>query len=297
MPRGSPFTELCRQTAALAAPIVADLHLHTTASDGDATPEQLVSYAVLAKIPSIAITDHDTTAGVARAQEAARTYPHGRISIVPGVEISAEFDGREIHILGLFLDPDDSVLRKLLEPVQTSRRDRFRGYILAIPELAPAAETGLAKAVESGTSSPGRRHVAGLLVRTGIATSISEAFRKFLIPRESAVPGKRLVPVADAIAAIHTAGGIASFAHPGPDVDEPALYRLREVGLDAVEANFPAASASHSRFLHGTARRLGLRITGGSDFHGRTAVGREIGCRGVSAAEWAELREITARTG
>lgn len=292
MPRGSPFTDLCRQTAALTGVVAADLHAHTTASDGDATPGQLVAFAARAGVKWVAVTDHDTTAGVADAVAAAESYPHGRVGVVPGVEVSAEFDGREIHILGLFVDPVDPALTQTLDAVCASRRERFLAFVRAIPELAAAADNGLAAAVLGGTASPGRRHVAGLLVRTGVAPNRAEAFRRFLGPVLPTVPPKSLVPVADAVARIRAAGGIASLAHPGPDADEAMLTRLRDVGLQAVEAKFPAASVAVSKELRRLARHLGLAVTGGSDFHGSDLPGRVVGCRGLTAGEFTTLSEL-----
>ena len=297
MPRGSPFTRMCQQMAALTGVVAADLHAHTTASDGDATPGQLVAFAVRAGVRWVAVTDHDTTAGVAEAQAAASQYAGGRVGVVPGVEVSAAFEGREVHLLGLFVRPADPDLTRALAAVVAGRRERFRAFVKAIPELAEAAATGLAAAVEAGTASPGRRHVANLLVRTGVATNRADAFRRFLIPKQSCVPPKPLVPVADAVERIRAAGGIASLAHPGPDVDEAYLARLRALGMQAVEARFPSAAEGFAQELRATAKRLGLAVTGGSDFHGHDVPGRAVGCRGLHAAEWDALRELAGRAG
>src|SRR5690349_11575341 len=103
MPRGQPFTALCQLAARLGQPRAADLHVHTTASDGDYTPPQVVMFARQARLAAVAVTDHDTLAGVAEAIEAAR----GAVEVIPGVEMSAEFAGREVHVLGYFVRPDD----------------------------------------------------------------------------------------------------------------------------------------------------------------------------------------------
>lgn len=297
MPRGSPFTRMCQQMAALTGVVTADLHAHTTASDGDATPGQLVAFAVRAGVKWIAVTDHDTIGGVAEAQTAVSQYAHGRVGVVPGVEVSAEFEGREVHVLGLFVRPTDPELMRVLDTVVIGRRERFRAFVKAIPELAEAADTGLATVIEAGTASPGRRHVANLLVRTRVATSRSDAFRRFLIPKQACVPPKPLIPVAGAVERIRAAGGIASLAHPAPDVDEAYLARLRAIGLQAVEARFPSAAEGFAQELRATARRLGLAVTGGSDFHGNDVPGRAVGCRGLHLAEWAALSELAGHVG
>ena len=288
MPRGQPFTLMCQQLATLSRGPAADLHAHTTASDGDFSPEQLVLAARSAGIRVVAVTDHDTTAGVGPARAAAAALPRpGRPEVVCGVEISAEFEGREVHLLGLLVRPDDPALTAALADVCASRRDRFRDYVAHLPALRGAAAAGLDRLTEEATASPGRRHVAGLLVRVGAAKSPGEAFRAFLAPVAAGVRPKRLIPVGHAIRLVRGAGGVAALAHPPADCDEAVLGRLRDLGMRAVEANHPAHGYEHRDRLHRWAARLDLAVTGGSDTHGP---GRAVGTAGVTAAEWDELR-------
>ena len=115
MPRGDPFTQFCRQMASTDRTVVADLHLHSTASDGDYTPSHVVALASVGKLKAIALTDHDTCAGIAIARDAALQFPESRRpEIIAGVEVSSEFEGREVHILGLFVDPDHEPLKSAL---------------------------------------------------------------------------------------------------------------------------------------------------------------------------------------
>ena len=285
MPRGCPFTELCRHAARLAQPVAADLHAHTRASDGDATPEQLVAYARAARLKSLAVTDHDTTAGIADAVAASRGTG---LEIVPGVEVSVEFRGREIHVLGLAIDLGSVELERTLAPVIAGRRQRFREYVAAIPELAPAREAGLDRLVEAGTASPGRRHVATLLVQTGVAASRGEVFRRHLAAVAGRVAAKPLVPLRAAIDAIRGAGGVAVLAHPPPEFGECELRELADAGLDGLETRFPSAGVGRRAELAALAQRFGLLESGGSDFHGLDGE-RKIGSHGLSAEGWRDL--------
>lgn len=211
MPRRQPFTALCQQAASLAKPSRADLHVHTIASDGEYTPSQVVHLAREAKLAAVAITDHDTFAGIAEAQAAADS----RIEVIPGVEITAEFDGREVHLLGYFARTDHPELNAALAKVCASRRQRFEEYAA---QLALPADR--VKLVADSTPSLGRRHVARLLISCGRAKSTDEAFRRHLNPLRGSVAPKVRIPLEDAIALLHAAGGRTSLAHPPEAFDE-----------------------------------------------------------------------------
>ncbi|MEO2088974.1 MAG: PHP domain-containing protein, partial [Gemmataceae bacterium] len=147
MPRGDPFTALCRQSARLARPVVADLHLHTTASDGEFTPSQVVAFARRARLDAIAVTDHDTFAGVNAAIEAA-----DGVRVIPGVELTADWHGREVHVLGYFPGglPRDSGQRGIesrLADLCHLRRERFRDFVRLIREAGHPLDDGLVAAV------------------------------------------------------------------------------------------------------------------------------------------------------
>ena len=292
MPRGQPFTALCQTTAKLARPVVADLHSHTTASDGDYTPSQLVAFARQARLVAIAVTDHDTIAGVAVATAAAQELGPTAPEVISGVELSAEFEGNEVHLLGLFVRTDDEEFNLELTAIQESRRQRFRAYMTAIADMGQPIDPGLIAATEARSVSLGRRHVAGLLVRTGIAHSWQDAWRRFMAPITPTVPRKRLVPMQSAVELIRGAGGIASLAHPPESFEVASFTRLADMGMQGMEVRFPAASVSRTLALIAIAKQLGLRITGGSDCHGGQDTNRSVGSRGVSEAELDCLREV-----
>lgn len=288
MPRGQPFTALCQLAARLSEPRVADLHVHTTASDGDYTPSQVVALARQARLKAVAITDHDTLAGIGPAVEAAGSA----LEVIPGVELSAEFGGREVHILGYFVRPDDRRLTEHLGSVCDRRRERFRAFIERLTATGIVFPDGLAELEAQRSTSLGRRHLAGLLVRTGAARSRYGAFQRFLLPITPDVPANHLTPAAEVVRLVRDAGGVCSLAHP-PEADEEALLTgLRGLGLLAVEAVFPAASATRTERLRRLARKLGLAVTGGSDCHGPEVAGRAVGARGVSCAELDALRHL-----
>ncbi|VTU01903.1 php domain protein : Uncharacterized protein OS=Chlorobium tepidum (strain ATCC 49652 / DSM 12025 / TLS) GN=CT0328 PE=4 SV=1: PHP [Gemmataceae bacterium] len=285
MPRRSPFTNLARQLAALARPQRADLHTHTTASDGEFTPSQVAAHARQAGVAAVAVTDHDTLAGVAEAQAAAP-----ELDVIAGVEISTSFNGREFHLLGYFVRTDHAELNAALARVCERRRDRFREFVECIRgggRNIPADRVAL---VEQASESLGRRHVAQLLVACGAARHRTEAFQRFVGPVRNEVGPKVLLPVEEAIHLVHAAGGVASLAHPPADLDDDTFRTLAGYGLDALEAEYPWGRNSRTNALREAASRYGFAVSGGSDCHGPDPQHRMVGTHGISVEELAALR-------
>ena len=291
MARRSPFTALCQQMARLAQPRWADLHIHTTASDGAYTSSQVVALARQAGLCAVAVTDHDTLAGVAEAVACAQGGVGPVVEVVPGVEITTMLDGREFHLLGYFVRPDDSALTAALGRLCERRRDRFRDYIARLAERGYTIPPDRARLIEERSVSLGRRHVAGLLLDCGFAKTQNEAFHRFLGPLRAAVVPKEMLPIADAIGLVHDAGGVASLAHPPPDLTDDTFARLRACGLDAVEAEYAWRRSSPGNRLREMAARLGLAVTGGSDCHGPDPACRRIGTYAITADALEKLRE------
>jgi predicted metal-dependent phosphoesterase TrpH len=289
MPRRDPFTAFCQRAADLRSPRRADLHAHTTASDGELTPAELVGYAQRAKVLAVAVTDHDTVTGAARAVVSARGTG---VVVVPGVELSAAFRGREIHLLGFFVDTTNDELNTTLTRLCDRRRERFRDYLAKIGCRVP--ESAVTE-VEATTSSLGRRHVASLLLKTGAARTRADAFRRFLDPVRGSILPKELLPVEGAIDLVHRTGGLTSLAHPPGDYGVDELTDLKTVGLDAVECNYPAASNRQVDFLREACRTLGLFVTGGSDTHGTDCPGRRVGDCGIDPEDWDAFRAAAGR--
>lgn len=287
MPRRQPFTALCSQLAKLEYQRFADLHIHTTASDGEYTPSQVVALARQAGLKCAAITDHDTFAAIAEAQQTAAEF----IEIVAGVEISTEYAGRELHLLGYFIRLDHAELNARLAEVLVSRRERFRDYITHLSKRGVDLPPDRVKHVESITSSLGRRHVAALLVATGHAQNQTEAFHRVLGPLNRQVIPKKLVPIPEAIQLVKDAGGVASLAHP-PELLESDFQFLASCGLGAVEVDYPGNNKTGKAHLREMANRLGISVTGGSDCHGGHPTYRRIGSHGISQDELEHLRRV-----
>ncbi|HUR55980.1 MAG TPA: PHP domain-containing protein [Gemmataceae bacterium] len=295
MPRSSPFTQLWSRLAVLNGPRRADLHVHTTASDGEYTPSQVVLLARQAELAAVAITDHDTLASVEEARAFAQSLPKQDIEVVPGVEISTAFDGRELHLLGYFVRTDDSPLLTALAKVCEARRERFRDYLAKLADDGRAIPADRAKLVEVSTASLGRRHVAGLLVSCGIARTRDEAFGRFIHRLHGRVLPKQLLPIEEAIALVRAAGGVTSLAHPPAEMGDAEFRRLRDFGLDALESEYAWKRSSPAVRLREAAAQLGMLVTGGSDCHGPDPAHRRIGSDSITSEQFEKLRERAAR--
>lgn len=250
--------------------MLVDLHVHTTASDGTYTPYEVVEYAKARGLCAVGITDHDTVAGIREAQEAGGALG---VEVVPGVEINTEYKGFEVHILGYYINYADDSLLELLEHLRNMRFLRVRKMFQKL--IKHGLKLSFDDVVKDETTeSIGRPHLACAIVRAGYASSPSEAFSKFLV---RGTPGwvKRyeFSPV-QAIEAIETAKGVPVLAHPGLVGNDGLIRQLVPAGLKGLEAfhseHTPEATEHYEKF----AKKLGLLITGGSDFHGRTVEGR-----------------------
>lgn len=292
MPRGDPFTALCRLTASLSRRVAADLHLHTTASDGDYTSSQVVAFARVARLDAIAVTDHDTLAGVGAAIEAADGTG---VRVIPGIELTAEWDGQEVHLLGYFPNGMPTTRLDQLVELCTRRRERFRDFIRLIRESGTRLDDGLVTAVEQITASLGRRHVASLMMRSRIAPTRREAWQRYVGPLGVCVIPKLRMPFDEATEWVRANGGLSSLAHPSPDLSESTLAAMKSAGLGGVEVKFPAAGVGRRAELNRWAGVHGLIATGGSDCHGGEAVGRSVGAVGVTAEELRAVCEVPVR--
>jgi predicted metal-dependent phosphoesterase TrpH len=245
---------------------VIDLHTHTTASDGRCTPAELVARASAAGVTVLSVTDHDTVAACDAVTAACRT---AGIEFVQGIEVTAVRDQADVHVLGYFLDPSSASLLTFLSEQRAQRVDRVRRIILKLAGcgLRLDADAILQPALDEPSRSVGRPWVARALIAAGYVTSSNEAFNTWLsrgrpgfIPRDGAAPE-------GVIARIHEAGGIASIAHPGLLGFDSWIPRLAEAGLDAIEAYHTDHSAEDTARYLKMADRLGLAVSGGSDFH------------------------------
>ena len=245
---------------------VIDLHLHTTASDGRLDPAALVSLAARSGLRVIAVTDHDTVAGLADARRAA---DREHLRLVDGIEITAVESGRDVHVLGYFLNPSDRGLARFLEQQRATRVDRTREIGKRLCDLGYAIDVdGLLDAVACGGRSIGRPAIADALVASGHAIDRQDAFDRWLGEDGPAYVARKGPSLADVVAAIAAAGGIASLAHPGVLGIDAEIPAFASAGLQAIEACHRDHDAAAEARYRAMASSLGLAVSGGSDFHG-----------------------------
>ncbi|MCD9026555.1 PHP domain-containing protein [Cohnella silvisoli] len=266
----------------------ADLHTHTTASDGMFRPEVNVRLAKEAGLAAVAITDHDTVAGIPEALEAGQTYG---IVVVPGVEISTAADGKDIHVLGYGFATDDPVLLERLLSLRNIRNRRNVDILakLALLGMSVTQEELEAAAGKSSKSdgSVGRPHIAQVLVDKGYVTDIRAAFDRYLGEGKPAYANPSRISPAEAIRWIHDAGGTAIIAHPGLYDDDPLVLSLLDSAADGLEAFHSDHDPEMERRYEEWSVNRGKLVTGGSDFHGMkdgVAFHGALGNRSVEAS-------------
>jgi predicted metal-dependent phosphoesterase TrpH len=249
---------------------VIDLHSHSTASDGSDSPRQLVELAKRQGLTALALTDHDTVEGLAEARAAAE---EAGVRLVQGCELSCEVGAATMHLLVYFLGDGPGPLQDRLAGLQAARADRNRRIVAVLRDhgLDVTLEEILD---EAGGGSVGRPHVAGVLLRKGYVASIQEAFDVWLAKgRPAYLERERLLP-AEAIALAHASKAVAVLAHPtslgfDPSELERFVAGLAADGLDGMECEYGRYDRELRAGLRSVAGRLGLAVTGGSDYHGR----------------------------
>jgi predicted metal-dependent phosphoesterase TrpH len=287
MPARQPFTLLCQAASRPPHSGRADLHTHTTFSDGSYTPSEVVDLARRSGLAAVAITDHDTLGGI---PEACRAALGTSVQVIPGVEVTADLAGREIHLLGYYVRIDDLPLLTALQRLEMHRLTRFWEMAERLRRCGLSLDEGDLRAEASG-GAVGRRNLAAILVKGNQVGSIRDAFRRYLADDGKIALPKLRLPAEEAIRLVQNAGGVVSWAHPWEQGMRETLLALRAFGLQAVEAAYPAFKQSRVRELRSLAAELGLAITGGSDCHGPGQPRRAIGTCGLSAAELQALAQ------
>lgn len=274
-----------------AAPQFVDLQTHTTASDGALAPALVVDAARSAGLYAIAITDHDTVDGLPEAEEAGQRLG---VRIVPGVELSTHFGDDELHLLGLHLSDLES-MRSALAELREGRIERARRIVETL-NRSGVPVTMDAVLAEAADGAVGRPHVARAMVAGGWVRDFREAFDKWLGWNKPAYMAKAHFDVADGIALVHRAGGLAVWAHPGESATPARVGRLADVGLDGVEVLHPSHPPYLSQRLFETVEKAGLIPSGGSDWHGTLDGSRRLGGQLVPRA-WLDMQDarVTAR--
>jgi len=266
-----------------------DLHCHSTASDGECAPAEVARRAKQAGLTAIALTDHDTTDGVAAA--AAEGAGLG-VRVVPGCEFSVKAPWGELHLLGYFLPLGDARLEAFLHETRGARRRRGEQIVAKLQQLGVAIAVSDVDAQAKG-GAVGRPHVARALVACEAADDISDAFSRYLGRGRPAYVEKPLPRLADVASLLHDVGGVAVAAHLGDHGTEGQLRQFQQQGLDGLEVRHPSHAPSVEQRLTRIAERLGLGISGGSDWHGDTEFGGHHAPLGGMRIplEWLELLE------
>ncbi len=269
-----------------------DLHSHTTASDGTLSPRELVLAAAQHGVTVLAVTDHDSTDGLADAMTLAPTH---RMTIVPGLEINCDVEGAEIHVLGYFVDHEAAWFQDFLREQRAERIARVHRIAERLTELGMPIEPAEVFAV-CKEGSPGRPHVAQVMVARGYVKSVREAFDKYLKQGGAAnVPRRRLSPV-EAVQVIRKAHGVPVFAHPGLADRDAIIPQLVEAGLMGIETYYAEHSAAQTSEYLELCRRFDLVPTGGSDYHGpQSGRSNPLGSPAVPWSSWEQLQRVRER--
>lgn len=269
---------------------LADLHTHSFCSDGMRTPTQAVEEAAAAGVQVLSLTDHDTVEGVAEAIDAGAI--HG-VEVLPGTELSAHIEDREVHLLAYCLDHESPRLAAYVELVHQRRHERGAAIVERLHQLG--VQVDLDDVLQRANGSPlGRPHIAAAMVAAGAVRDKEEAFSRFIGDRRPADVAKARTPSADVIAMVHDLGGVVMLAHPGLSVSDATIQSLVDVGMDGVEVYHPSHQPPQIEHLNELAGRLKLLTSGGSDSHGES-YGARIGDCGIGCEAVTALRERAAK--
>ena len=251
-----------------------DFHIHTSASDGSLSPEEVVAEAARASLSSIGITDHDTMDGLLRARAAGKRL---NVEIIPGIEFSTHLKNAEIHILGYFCQEENIRLSKTIGRLKSDRYTRMEKMVYKLNRLGVRISFSEVLAEVKG-KAVGRPHLARVLCKKGYCNSMEEAFAKYIGYHSPAYVKRKEFSPAEAIEIIHGAGGISVLAHPGSYGNMNFLPLLLRKGLMGIEVFHPRNTVQVSYRYIKLALKCGLIITGGSDYHGdKRGEGVQIG--------------------
>ncbi len=242
----------------------ADLHTHTTYSDGILKPVELLALAKNRGISAISIVDHDTLDGNLEANTISSDYG---IEVIMGCEFSCFENGKEYHILGYAFDPDNSAIKTHLNNYRNIRLSRAKGIHSKLMNLG--IKLSFSDILDTAGKAPvARPHIASVLVNKGYVKDLKEAFSKYLAEGAPAYQHKAIFPVEMAIKMINKANGVSVIAHPRNYIEPDKLYELIHKGLDGIEVNHPSHTEEQKKFYHYVASQYWLLETGGSDYHG-----------------------------
>jgi predicted metal-dependent phosphoesterase TrpH len=253
----------------------ADLHIHSTASDGRLTPAEVVKEAAERGLKFIALTDHDTIEGIVPALAAAKDFPN--LKLIPGVEISTDIPAGEVHVLGYFFDYTSRELGAKLDRFRNSRLNRAKGMVAKLDKLGIHLDWQRVEQI-AGSSVMGRPHIAQAMLEKGYIDSFKQAFTDYIGRDGPAYVEREKVTPAEAVALIIKARGLAVLAHPFTAGDPEAMaVELKSAGLAGLETYYDGYSDEEIEQLAAIAKRHELITTGGSDFHGLDSTETAIG--------------------
>lgn len=269
---------------------VVDLHLHSTASDGEVAPRDVARAAARAGLTTIALTDHDTIEGVAEARAAAH------VRVIAGCEFGVEVWWGELHLLGYFLPTHDAELDGLFAKQRSHRRERAHEILNRLQHLGVAVSAEQVRE-QAGDAPIGRPHIARAMVESGEVGSISEAFDRYLADGGPACVPRPLPGVESVVSIVRRLGGVTSAAHLKRRGTRETLRRLQQAGVDAVEVLHPAHDEKTASRLGDWASELGMLKTGGSDWHGdgSNPGRRPLGSLSVPTEWLDELEDLHSR--
>jgi predicted metal-dependent phosphoesterase TrpH len=255
-----------------------DFHCHSTASDGVLSPAAVVKLAYEQGVRVLALTDHDSTEGVAEARKAGEAYPD--FTLIPGVEMGTDIPSAEVHVLGYYLEPDNAELQTMLERLRASRKGRGEGIVVKLREMGLDVTWEQVQRI-AGDASVGRPHVAQALLESGHVATIKEAFDKYIARNGPAYVEREKMTPADAVKTILHLGGVPCIAHPRDVTPEDSaleaiLSDLKDAGLVAMEVFYKAYPPETVGTLHAFAKRFDLLPLGGSDYHGIFGAGEPL---------------------
>lgn len=243
-----------------------DLHLHSHVSDGDLSPTALAHAAATAGLDVIALTDHDTAAGVEEAIAAALELP---LRVIPGIEISTSTGPYELHVLGYWIDPKSTSILAHQAAAAIRRVERMERMVERMRQLGvPITMEEVRQAAGPEARTLGRPHLARALLAGGFTRSFADAFNRYIGDGGPAFVSQDFPTPEAAIAAIHQGGGVAVWAHPPLEVADELVPSFAAWGVDGIECYRPNVSAGDAERLLRLARAHGLFVTGGSDWHG-----------------------------
>ncbi|MDY6833761.1 MAG: PHP domain-containing protein [Chloroflexota bacterium] len=250
----------------------ADLHVHTTASDGCRSPKEVIRLAVDLGLQVIAITDHDSVQGIDAALAAAKQFRS--LKVIPGIEVSTDVSNGEVHILGYFLDHRDPYLAQRLRALRESRRIRAKRIIQKLASLGIIVSWERVLELTDG-GSIGRPHIARVMVERGYSPSVREAFSSYIGRNGTAFVEREKLTPCEAVELVVRAHGLPVMAHPAEVEDlEKIISQLREVGMVGIEVHYGSYTPSMIKRLKDLAKKYELIPCGGSDYHGLDSIDR-----------------------